>query len=135
MGEKRSHIRYAVNADINLKTDDGDSYVLKSGVTNISFHGATVFSPEKLDLENKPVHFELASGLSSESLKGKGRVKYIIKEERKDGSPLYKMGLEFIDIDKSAIMHFVNRLQEMQSSKIKKTYRIKKEGVGYAGPF
>lgn len=135
MAEKRSHIRYTVEADVNLKTEEGASYILKNGVSNISFRGATLFSPEKIELENKTVHFELITPLFKESVTGKGKIKYIIRDVNKDGSPTFKMGLEFVDIDKSTILHFVNRLQEMRSSKIKRVQRPKRPAVNYGGPF
>lgn len=135
MADKRSHIRYAVEADVNLKTEEGASYILKNGVSNISFRGATLFSPEKIELENKTVDFELVTSLSKESLSGKGKIKYIIREEKKDGHAVFKMGLEFVDINKSTILHFVNKLQEMRSSKIKKVQRAKRPAVSYGGPF
>lgn len=135
MAEKRSHVRYAVNGSIDLKTEEGVSYSFKTGVSNISFRGATILSREKIEIENKIVHFELMIELTKEPLIGKGKIKYILKEEDKGGQPIYKMGLEFIDINKNTILFFVNRLQEIRSSRLKKIQRVQKNGNDYFGPF
>lgn len=134
MAERRSHTRYTVSADINLKTEEGVSYSFKTGVANIGFRGVTILSREKVDLENKVVHFELLADMSKDPLVGKGLIKYNIRQERNPGPAVFKMGLEFIDVNKGAVLHFINRLQDMRSSKIRKT-RLQKTGCDFYGAF
>jgi PilZ domain len=134
MAEKRSHVRYAIKADIKLKTEEGASYSFKTGVSNISFRGVRIFSQDRIELVNKVVHFELMTDLSKEPLIGKGIIRYIVKEEQKLGPPVFRMGLEFVDINKGTILHFLNKIQEMRSSKIKRAPRLKKATCAFFGP-
>lgn len=135
MAEKRSHVRYPIRADINLKTEAGVSYSFKAGVANVSFRGVTIFSPEKIGLENKIVHFELMADLLKDPLTGKGIIKYVSNEEKIAGVPMFRMGLEFVDINKGTILHFLNRLQELRTTKLKRTHPVKKAGGEYLGAF
>lgn len=126
MGEKRSHVRYLVNADVTLKTEEGASYNFKRSVTNLSFLGAGVFSKETIVTGNDIVQFELLSEVSSAPLIGRGKIKYIEKQENRGATPVYKIGLEFVDIDKTALLYFMKRLQDLRTAKMKKIQRARK---------
>lgn len=126
MSEKRSHTRYSVNADITLKTEEGVSYSFKKSVTNLSFLGAGVLSKETIVTGNDIVQFELLSKVSSTPLVGRGKIKYIEKQENGCSMPVYKIGLEFVDIDKTALLNFVKRLQDLRLAKMKKIQRARK---------
>ncbi|MCK9603223.1 MAG: PilZ domain-containing protein [Candidatus Omnitrophica bacterium] len=119
MAERREYIRYDIEGHIDLKTEDGAISSFKVDVIDISFLGVSVYSKEKIDILDKIVYFELISGLLEQPLIGKGRVKYI-HEEIRNKAPVFRMGLEFIDMDKSALLHFLNITQEMLALKIRR---------------
>lgn len=133
MSEKRGYVRYTIDGNITLKTEEGGSYVLKIHVTDISFLGVSMYSPEKLDLIGKIVQFELATELSGQTMSGKGKIKYI-KEEKKGEVSVFRMGLEFIDVNKDILLEFLQLVQEKLSTRKSKTQHFRRPGEHF-GPY
>jgi hypothetical protein len=125
MVERRGYRRYAIEGHISLKTEDGTSSDFKIDVTDVSFLGVTIYAKEKINIAGKVVDFELSSGLLEQPLAGKGRIKYI-NEELKNKVTVFRMGFEFVDVDKHNLLHFLNLIQEMISSRIRSMGRVKK---------
>jgi hypothetical protein len=57
-----------------------------------------------------PVQFELTTSLLKVPFAGKGKIQYI-KRITVDNTPLLRVGLAFIDIDKDIIMRILNMIQ------------------------
>lgn len=133
MAERRGYLRYDVEGYINLKTEDGASSSFKVEVIDISFLGASVYSNERIEILDKVVYFELNSGLLEQPLTGKGRIKYI-REEPRGKTTVFRMGLEFIEVDKNNLLHFLNIIQEMLASKIRRGGRGQRK-AGYSDYF
>lgn len=135
MSEKRSFVRYDVEGNANLNIIDVVAAGFIIEVSNISFAGLGIYSQGKMELENKLVQFELISQLQHETLSGIGRIKYIIKEDREDSLPVFRMGLEFVNIDKSVLLSLVNKFQENHCFKVKRAQRVINKGNGCTGLF
>lgn len=133
MVERRGYRRYAIEGHISLKTEDGVPSDFKINVIDVSFLGVTIYAKERINIADKVVDFELSSGLLEQPLTGKGRIKYI-NEELKNKVTAFRMGLEFVDVDKHNLLHFLNLIQEMVSSRIRRMGRAKK-GPGQADYF
>jgi hypothetical protein len=95
--------------------------------------GVSIYSPEKIDILDKIVQFELTIELSGKPLVGKGKIKYI-KEERKGEASIYRMGLEFIDVDKNTLLDFLQVVQERFSVKKSKSQPFRRPGQHF-GPY
>jgi len=128
MSEKRGYTRYNINGEITLKAENGDPIVFQVSVTDISFLGVSVSLPENVDnLIDKVILFDLTTELSSQCLSGKGKIKYT-KEERKGVDLFYRIGLEFVDVDKKALLDFLQVVQERLSVRKSKNQPFRRPG-------
>lgn len=134
MSEKRGYTRYNINGEITLKAENGDPIVLKVSVTDISFLGVSISLAENVDdLIDKVILFELTTELYSQFLSGKGKIKYT-KEEKKGADLIYRIGLEFIDVDKDILLDFLQVVQERFSVKKTKAQPFRRPGTHF-GPY
>lgn len=128
MSEKRGYTRYNINGEITLKAENGDPIVFQVSVTDISFLGVSIHLAENVDdLIDKVILFEFTTELSSQSLSGKGKIKYA-KEEKKEGDLFYRVGLEFVDVDKKALLYFLQAVQERLAVKKMKSQPFRRPG-------
>lgn len=128
MSEKRGYTRYSINGEITLKAENGDPIVFQVSVTDISFLGVSIYLSENVDnLIDEVILFELTTELYSQSLSGKGKIKYA-KEEKKGIDLMYKIGLEFIDVDKESLLDFLQVVQERLSFRKSKTQPFRRPG-------
>jgi len=134
MPEKRGYTRYNISGEITLTEENGDPIVLKVSVTDISFLGVSIFLYENVDnLINKVILFELTTELYSQTLSGKGKIKYT-REEKKGDDLMYRIGLEFIDVDKKMLVDFLQVVQERFAVKKSKTQPFRRPGTHF-GPY
>lgn len=128
MSEKRGYTRYAINGEITLKEENGDPIVFQVSVTDISFLGVSIYLAENVDnLIDKVILFDFTTELNSQSLSGKGKIKYT-KEEKKGTDSFYRIGLEFVDVDKKALLNFLQIVQERLSVKKSKNQPFRRPG-------
>jgi len=102
----RRYQRYLAEGIVTLKVK---SCTMTADLKDISFTGMHVCAEKSIEPGSR-VEFEIVSSLSSASIAGEGEIKYAKKKEI-HSAKLFKMGIEFINIDENAIEHFINRIQ------------------------
>lgn len=107
MHDRRNYERYLINGRVNLKFDNNVSDIVKLDLVEIGFIGFSVHSSDKLEL-GKIVQFEIMPELMENSLVGKGEIKDITPITENDALVLYRVGIEFIDVDKDNILKLIN---------------------------
>jgi len=122
MQERRSYIRYEVEGCVNLITEEDTPYTVKSDLKDIGYVGITVHANEKIEV-GKDVKFELITKFGIQPVIGKGKIKNV-QEIKKYGSNFYRLGIEFIDIDKVTIKDILTRILEdiCEATRRKRTY-------------
>jgi len=128
MSEKRGYTRYSINGEITLTAENGDPIVFQVSVTDISFLGVSISLSENVDnLIDQVILFELTTELYSHPLSGKGKIKYT-KEEKKGTDLIYRIGLEFVDVDKDSLLDFLQVVQERLSVRKSKNQPFRRPG-------
>ncbi len=109
MPEKRSYLRFALKGNITLHPEDNPARIIKGDLINICFLGFAVNLRENIGT-GMTVQFELTTSLLKVPFTGKGKIQYI-KRITVDNTPLLRVGVAFIDIDKDIIMRILNMIQ------------------------
>ena len=109
MPEKRSYLRFALKGDITLHPEDNPSRIIKGDLVNIFFLGFAANLKVNIGT-GMTVQFEITTSLLKVPLTGKGKIQYI-KRITVDNTPLLRVGVTFIDIDKDIIMRILNMIQ------------------------
>jgi hypothetical protein len=109
MPEKRSYLRFALKGDITLHPEDNPSRIIKGDLVNICFLGFAANLKVNIGT-GMTVQFEITTSLLKVPLTGKGKIQYI-KRITVDNTPLLRVGVTFIDIDKDIIMRILNMIQ------------------------
>lgn len=123
MQERRSYERFDVEGSINIKSVNGKPRLLSGRLVNIGFGGFTIYTEEKIE-GGKTIEFELILVALDQPLAGKGKITYtnaLVKEK----TTLFSMGVEFIDINKGIITHFMKRLQLKIAREVRDKKKIK----------
>jgi len=102
----RRYQRYLAEGSVVL---EGKSCSITADLVDISFTGMHVCAEKSIEPGSR-VKFEIVSNLSSVTIAGEGEVKYAKKKATHDAK-LFKMGIEFINVNESAIEHLINRIQ------------------------
>jgi len=92
-----------------LKPQDATLRTIKADLYDISFLGAGVCAPEKIEL-GVHVKFTLMIKIYNEPLIGEGRITYAF-EIKKDDARVFRMGINFINIDNKKIQQFLALIQ------------------------
>jgi len=108
MQERRKYLRFKTAGSVLLKTGDGTPAIIKAELFNISFEGFSIYAPEKIEV-GANVRFELNINLWYESISGEGKIKYIHETKRPDES--FRIGVEFVKVDRKAIQHIISLIQ------------------------
>jgi hypothetical protein len=108
MPEQRRFIRYDTTGIVILNLLDGTSRSIDAKLIDVSFLGICVFAQEKIEA-GIDVNFELKSQLWNEPIIGKGKIKYALEIE-KANTKVFRMGVEFIDVDEKTVEYFINRV-------------------------
>jgi hypothetical protein len=109
MPEKRSYLRFALKGDITLHPEDNPSRIIKGDLVNICFLGFAANLKVNIGT-GMTVQFEITTSLLKVPLTGKGKIQYI-KRITVDNTPLLRVGVTFIDINKDIIMRILNMIQ------------------------
>jgi len=110
MQERRKYIRYAIEGSAVLTTEEDTARSINGDLINIGFQGMSLNLLEKIR-EGIRVKFALITKLHDKSIIGEGKVKYV-HEITRYGTNVFRLGIEFTNIDNEAIRSIINRIQE-----------------------
>ena len=85
---------------------------------DLGFNGISVYSLEKIEIDTE-VNFELIAKLFDRPIIGKGKIRYV-KETKINNTDVFKVGIEFITVEKEAILNIINHIQREIGKSIKK---------------
>ena len=94
---------------MTLKPEDGTSRSIRTDLIDISFIGIGVYAEEKIEV-GTDVSIELISRFWGEPIIGKGKIRYT-REVKKHERNVFRIGVEFTDINKEAVRSIMNRIQ------------------------
>ena len=121
MEERRRYKRFDTVGTVVLKPEDGTSRAVRADLINIGFTGiTTVYVQEKIEV-GIYVKLELISQLWNKPVICKGKIIHT-EELRKYDSNVFRMGIEFIDIDKKAIQNILNLIQANILAEVRKRH-------------
>lgn len=109
MKDKRNFTRFVIAGVVVIKTEEGVLETFRAYLDNVSFGGFLLYSQKNLAVD-KIVKFELVIKPLAYSLAGKGKVKYAIKTT-KYKSPFFRIGIEFVDINRDIVAYEIKRIQ------------------------
>ncbi|MDD5044861.1 MAG: PilZ domain-containing protein [Candidatus Omnitrophica bacterium] len=113
----RVYPRYTADGSVSLKVPDNHlNGLFDANLENISFGGFAMNCVLKVNIDTD-ISFKLKSCLLNEPIQGKARIRHV----REDGykTAVYKMGAEFVDIDKDALRYFISRLEHYSKTEQK----------------
>jgi hypothetical protein len=105
MPEKRGYKRFKIQGRAILKWTDGVARSIDVELFDISFLGVCVVAQEKIEA-GIDVDFELKFSFSPKAMFGKGKVKTSL-EIKRDDAKVFRMGIDFFDVDKGALASFL----------------------------
>lgn len=119
--ERRHYNRIPTSGHVLLKKHEEKGLSGKAVLENISFGGFLMNSQEKLIIDSL-IDFELTAELSERQVSGSGRIKHVFDSD-KPAIDIFKIGVEFIDVDEDSVIYFINRIHSDKSrdSKDKKS--------------
>lgn len=123
MEEKRGYERYLITGSVNLKFENSELSILKAELVDIGFIGFSIYSRDKVEA-GQIVQFEIMPELMENSLIGKGKIKDIMQVTENEVL-VYRVGIEFIDVDKNSILKLINMNQAKIVSETDKMNRQK----------
>jgi c-di-GMP-binding flagellar brake protein YcgR len=118
MKDQRWYIRYKIEGTANLKTKATGPSGIKTDLLDISYRGFATWANKKIE-SGSEVEFELITKLWSEPVVGKGEVKYS-QETKKDQATIFRLGIEFKEIDKRILQSIINYLVQNICAEAKK---------------
>ena len=118
MKDQRWYIRYKIEATANLKTKTSGSSAIKTELFDISYRGFGTWAEKKIEA-GTDVEFEIITKLWDEPIIGRGEVKYA-QEAKKDQNTVFRLGIEFKEIDKKVLQSVINYLVENICAEAKK---------------
>jgi len=110
MQEQRRYIRYNAEGSVVLKLENNISHSIPAGLANIGFLGFGIETKEKIEVGTN-VDFELITKLWDKPVIGKGKIIYVNEIKRYD-TTVFRMGIEFLDVEQETIRCIINRIQE-----------------------
>lgn len=111
MSESRLFTRFIVEGEMLIQLQGQGSAMVKTELVDISFKGAGVYSPKKIELDT-PVKFVVSGKLFKNSIRGAGRIKYVHPWKR-GGQDVYRIGIEFVDVDSDLVLDRLKDLREI----------------------
>jgi len=122
---KRNYERMAIDGNAIFRINDNADEALRVSLDNISFGGFSIYSKEKFEID-KMIDFELMLTLVGETLRGKGKIRYI-SQPKKFGTTIYVVGVEFVEIDRDNLAYVIKRIQTEIVNRTKGTSIVKKK--------
>ncbi len=121
--ERRAYKRFNSEASLILKPQDGSSRTIMAEINDISFDGMGVHAREEIRCGSS-VSFNLVTKWWHQPIIGEGAVIYT-REEKRFETSFFRIGFNFITVDKKAIQHIVNRIQEEICSEVRRREQAK----------
>jgi len=109
MRERRRFIRYEAKGEVILTVKNDASCQVNAELADISFVGIGVLAEKKIELDTQ-VNIKLTLESFGETITAEGRIKYA-QEIKKFNANVFRIGIEFTNIDKQAIQDILNYLQ------------------------
>jgi len=116
-------VRYRIEGSANLQPEDGTSRVIKADLVDICYLGIGVHSNEEI-AAGTDVKFELVAKIWDDPVIGRGKVKYAVKI-KKYNIDIFRLGIEFIDINKQIVICIITKIQRIISAQIRKKEQSK----------
>jgi c-di-GMP-binding flagellar brake protein YcgR len=108
--EQRSYSRFSVEGSVVLKPEDATLRTIRADLYDICYIGIGVGSAEKIDA-GIHVKFELTINSIKETIAGEGKIVYVY-ETKRDNTLVFRMGIEFINIDKKKMIRILSLIQQ-----------------------
>jgi len=108
MQERRRYTRFPTEGKVVLKLKDGSARTIQSELVDINFAGMSVHSPQTSEA-GIDVSFDLTINLWDQPIAGDGRIKYVKEIQRHN--TVFRLGIEFVSVDKKIIRYIINRIQ------------------------
>lgn len=115
MQEKRRYFRYVLESPVVFKVGEK---TIQGTISDLSYLGIGGYANEKM-AEGDHVRAEIASGVP-EPLKFDCQVKYVKETAFIMGKRVFRVGLEFVNTEKSAVTYLMRTLQEQMSAEARK---------------
>jgi len=115
MLEQREHVRYSIEGSANIKPEDGTAQAINTELIDICYKGIGVRANEKIET-GACVGFKLIIKQFDKPIVGTGRVKY----SKEYGAGIFRMGIEFINIDKETIGFVISHIHRKSSAGARK---------------
>lgn len=110
MLEQRKFVRYPTEGKAILKAKQDLSRSISGDLVDISILGIGVYALEKFE-PGLEVNFIVMGKFSEKPILGGGRIKYALAL-KKEEKTFYRMGVEFITVDKEIIQKIIICIQE-----------------------
>jgi len=121
MQEKRDFARMLLEGGVSIETLGDQRRKFTAYLDNVSFGGFSMITNEKTD-ENTLLDFELMPRLASQAIGGRGKVKYVSAPE-KHTTPLYTIGVEFVDVNRDLIAYLLKRIELQNAQEVRNKKR------------
>ncbi len=112
MPERRSYERINSDGSVSFRRAGSSSPACRAceaHLENISFGGFAMYSAQAQDAE-AVIDFELTAPSLDQPLVGKGKIRHVTLPQR-CATPIFTMGVEFIEADKDLVTYLIKRLQ------------------------
>ncbi len=122
MSERRGFQRFDCAAVIRINVPH-ECGIAEAQVYNVSSGGAGFFAGDPLSIGGV-VRFELLTEFLSAGVAGRGIIRHAqLAQDRQ--SPFWKTGLEFVDIDKNAVIQLIARIQARLSDSVRMKHNVR----------
>ncbi len=130
---KRNSLRYSIKAKGTFKSESGDSKVFKGDVLDLGYLGWSIFLKESVAV-NTIINFDLSADFLAQHLIGKGKIVYVTPQKITN-SIGYRIGVEFIEVNKNIVMMFINENIRIINEERKRVEAEKRRQLGSAGEY
>lgn len=131
MHDKRNYRRFNFENSIFLKFESDPAKIIEGKLLDFSFVGLSVFLKENVNVDaivQAIVQFDFLSSVE-QHLVGRGRVVHV-KQHRLYAQNGFRIGLEFIEVDKDLVISILDRLESKILDQIRKKSQIPRKGSG-----
>jgi hypothetical protein len=131
MPDKRSYRRFSLENSIFLKFDQCSGQVIEGKLLDISFSGMSIFLKENIDpvsLVQTLVQFDVRTSVE-QRLFGRARVVQI-KQGRLYAQTGFRVGLEFVEVDKGTVLNILDRLESIIIEQIRRKNQVPRKDPG-----
>ena len=118
MRDQRWYIRYKIEGRVTFKPKAAKAHAVKADLLDISYRGIAAWADGNIAVGTE-VDFELTTKLWDAPISGKGEVKYA-QETKRDQKTVFRLGIEFKEIDKKTLQSVINYLVQNICAEAKK---------------